>query len=355
MVERVRPQPLRTRPTVSVVVPCYNYGRYLSQCVESVLSQEGVDVDVLIVDDASPDGSVAVARELAAADDRVKVLEHPVNKGHIQTYNDGLAAVDGEYVVLLSADDLLSPGSLARSTALMAAYPDITFVYGFSAGFNETPPPPRSRPSSWSVWSGPEWLTEMCRRGTNPVATPEVVMRGSTMRELVGYDARLPHAADFLLWLRAAGRGSVGRVNGADQAFYRIHGANMHVERYSGLFLDIKERRQAFEILFTDDKDYVGELAGLREDAERALAREALSAARRAYRLRRTDAEPPQRLAELAEELDPAARTTQEWRDYERTAQGGEPGEVPLRARQFADRVASRVRWGQWRRRGIRL
>ncbi len=261
MVTRTRPRPLSTRPTVSVVVPCYNYGRYLRQCVDSVLSQEGVDVDVLIVDDASPDGSVTVARELAAEDPRVRVLEHEVNRGHIATYNDGLAQVDGEYVVLLSADDLLSAGSLARSAALLSAHPDVTFVYGFSAGFNETPPQPRTDPTSWTIWSSAEWLTEICRRGTNPVATPEVVMRGSTMRELVGYDARLPHAADFLLWLRAAARGSVGRINGADQAFYRIHGANMHVERYAGLFLDLKERRSAFEILFTDDKDHLGELA----------------------------------------------------------------------------------------------
>jgi Glycosyl transferase family 2 len=358
MVVRTRPRPLSTRPTVSVLVPCYNYGHYLRQCVASVLTQEGVEVDVLIVDDASPDGSVALARELAAEDPRVRVLEHAVNRGHIATYNGGLAALHGTYVVLLSADDLLSPGSLARSAALLEAYPEVGFVYGFSAGFNQTPPVPRTTPSSWTVWSGAEWLTEVCRRGTNPVATPEVVMRGSTMRELVGYDPRLPHAADFLLWLRAAARGQVGRINGADQAFYRIHGANMHVERYSGLFLDLKERRAAFEILFTDDKDHVRDLAGGQEQAERALAREALRVACRAYRLRRTEAEPPQRLAELAEELDPGIRGTPLWRAYERLAQrarrDGVP-RVPLRAQVFADRVTSRVRWGQWRRRGMRV
>jgi glycosyltransferase involved in cell wall biosynthesis len=354
MVIRARPRPLATRPTVSVVVPCYNYGHYLRQCVQSVLSQEGVAVDVLIVDDASPDGSVKVARELAAADPRVRVLAHETNRGHIATYNDGLAEVDGEYVVLLSADDLLSAGSLARSAALLEAHPDVSFVYGFSAGFSETPPLPRARPSSWSIWSGADWLTEICRLGTNPVATPEVVLRGSTMRELIGYDARLPHAADFLLWLRAAARGPVGRINGADQAFYRIHGANMHVERYSGLFLDLKERRAAFEILFTDDKEHVEDLLPMREQAERALAREALRVARRAYRLRRTGAEPPERLAELAEELDPGIRSTPFWHEYERTRDGGGP-RVPLRARLLADRVTSRVRWGQWRRRGFRL
>jgi hypothetical protein len=227
-------------------------------------------------------------------------------------------------------------------------------VYGFSAGFNQTPPPARTDPSSWTIWSSADWLAEICRLGTNPVATPEVVMRGSTMRDLVGYDARLPHAADFLLWLRAAARGPVGRINGADQAFYRIHGANMHVERYSGLFLDLKERRATFEILFTDDKEYVAELLPLREQAERALAKEALRVARRAVKLRRTDAEPPERLAELAAELDPGIRDTPFWREYERTLRAG-AGRVPLRAQLLADRVTSRVRWGQWRRRGFRV
>ncbi|WP_460807831.1 glycosyltransferase family 2 protein [Micromonospora zhanjiangensis] len=108
MVTRIRPRPLTTRPTVSVVIPCYNYGHYLPECVHSVLSQSGVEVDVLIVDDASPDGSAEVARELSA-DPRVRLIAHRENRGHIATYNEGLAAVDGEYVVLLSADDLLSP------------------------------------------------------------------------------------------------------------------------------------------------------------------------------------------------------------------------------------------------------
>ena len=64
------------RPTVSVVVPCYNYGRFLSDCVHSVLAQQGVDVDVLIIDDASPDGSASVAEAVAAGDDRVRVIRH---------------------------------------------------------------------------------------------------------------------------------------------------------------------------------------------------------------------------------------------------------------------------------------
>src|SRR5689334_2494944 len=79
-----RPRPLTTRPTVSVVIPCYNYGRYLPDAVASALDQTGVDVDVLVVDDASTDGSAEVALELAREDERVDVLLHEENRGHIR-------------------------------------------------------------------------------------------------------------------------------------------------------------------------------------------------------------------------------------------------------------------------------
>jgi glycosyltransferase involved in cell wall biosynthesis len=353
MVTRIRPRPLTTRPRVSVVVPCYNYGNYLPECVDSILTQSGVEVDVLIVDDASPDGSAEVARRLAA-DPRVRLIEHQVNQGHIATYNEGLAAATGDYVVLLSADDLLSPGSLARSTALLEAYPEMGFVYGFSAGFNDRPPRPRLRPSSWSVWTGAEWLAENLALASNPVATPEVVMRAATMRELVGYDARVPHGADFLLWLRAATRGSVGRVNGADQAYYRIHGANMHVQQFGGMVRDVAERQRVFEILFAEDGDPIADPDRLHETARAALAREALAVACRSYALGRAGSDAPDRMAELAVALHTDVRDSREWQRYERHSARARPPRVPLPLRELADRVEHRLRWGQWRRTGIR-
>lgn len=341
---------------MSVVIPCYNYGRFLRECVGTVLLQDGVDVDVLIVDDASPDGSVGVARELAAADPRVRVVAHERNRGHIATYNEGLRAVDREYVVLLSADDLLTPGSLARSAALLQAYPMVGFVYGFSPGFADQPPAPRTAVRSWSIWSGHEWIEQMCRRVSNPVGTPEVMMRASLMTELVGYDVRVPHAADFLLWLRAAARASVGRVNGADQAFYRRHGANMHVERFAGVHTDILERRKTFDILFDEDSAHFAAGHQLRETAYRALAREALVTIVQAHQLGRRDVEPLAPLRAIAEELCPPSRDGELWRTYRRqmagVSRGRGPG-LPRAVNAMVDDVTGRIRWRRWRRYGL--
>ena len=96
--------------TVSVIIPCYNYAHFLRECVESVVSQAGVEVHVLIIDDASADNTAEVAAELLAHHPGVEYRRHEKNCGHIATYNEGLAWASGDYTVLLSADDLLTPG-----------------------------------------------------------------------------------------------------------------------------------------------------------------------------------------------------------------------------------------------------
>ena len=73
-------------PSLTVVIPCYNYGRYLRDCVTSVTTnQPGIDVDVLIIDDNSTDDSLQTALRIAEADPRVRVIAHQSNKGHIAT------------------------------------------------------------------------------------------------------------------------------------------------------------------------------------------------------------------------------------------------------------------------------
>jgi glycosyltransferase involved in cell wall biosynthesis len=194
-----------------VVIPCYNYGHYIQHCVDSAVAQPGVSVDVLIIDDASPDGSAEVVKRVAANDPRVRAIYHERNRGHIATYNEGLFQVDGDYVVLLSADDLLAPGSLGRATALMESHPDVGLVYGPAVSFADVPPPPaRGRATSWTIWRGHDWVRDRCRTGRNALLSPEAVMRTSVLHTVGGYQATLPHAGDFDVWMRAASVSDVG-------------------------------------------------------------------------------------------------------------------------------------------------
>lgn len=98
---------------VSVIIPCYNAERYLGECLASVLAQSMGDFEVLVIDDGSTDGSLAVAREAAKTDDRVRVF-HQENRGVCAARNRGLEEARGEFVTFVDGDDLLMPDALEQ-------------------------------------------------------------------------------------------------------------------------------------------------------------------------------------------------------------------------------------------------
>ena len=348
----VRPRPLVSRPRVSVVIPCYNYGHFLPDAVHSVLNQRGVDLEVIIVDDASSDASLEVARQLAAEDSRIEVVEHQENQGHIASYNDGLSRASGEYLLLLSADDLLTPGSIERSVGLLEANPSVGFAYGFSQEFETEPPPARVSVRNWSIWPGQRWLRECFKQGKNFVYTPEVVMRAVAYRELGGYEPRLPHAADFFLWMRTAARWDVGRVNGADQAYYRVHGNNMHLTSFSGVITDLRERRNAFEYFLAVDHSLLSNPAEMRELANKAMAGEAVRLATASIDGNCPDFVAANEFTDEANSLDPLVSRYLRWSHYrrahKRATSGSGPG-IEQRVARLVRSMEEKLRWRRWR------
>jgi glycosyltransferase involved in cell wall biosynthesis len=102
----------RTAPRVSVVVPVYDVERWLPESLDSLLGQSGVDLQVVVVDDGSPDGSGAIADAYAARDDRVRVL-HVANGGLGSARNVGTEHVTGDFLGFLDSDDVLPRGALS--------------------------------------------------------------------------------------------------------------------------------------------------------------------------------------------------------------------------------------------------
>lgn len=98
-------------PELSIIVPVYNVEKYLRICVDSILAQDGVDYEVILVDDGSTDASGDIADSYASEDSRVKVL-HQANAGLSAARNAGLGVAAGEYVQFVDSDDSLEPGTL---------------------------------------------------------------------------------------------------------------------------------------------------------------------------------------------------------------------------------------------------
>ncbi|MGW7576168.1 bifunctional glycosyltransferase/CDP-glycerol:glycerophosphate glycerophosphotransferase [Streptomyces sp. NPDC054765] len=111
-------------PRFSIVVPVYRVQGFLRACMDSVLTQDYPDFELIAVDDCSPDRSGAILDEYAAADDRVRVLHLPQNAGLGPARNAGLEKVRGDYVLFLDSDDTLVPGALRALAGRLAATAD---------------------------------------------------------------------------------------------------------------------------------------------------------------------------------------------------------------------------------------
>jgi glycosyltransferase involved in cell wall biosynthesis len=340
--------------TVDVVVPCYNYARYLRACVGSVLSQRGVDVRVLVIDDASSDDTPEIGRALAESDARVQFIRHDANRGHIATYNEGLLdRSTGDYAVLLSADDMLAPGSLTRAVRIMDADPRIGMVYGQAVHFTHESQLPAMPPrhSGHVTFSGAEWLERRCRAGYNVITSPEVVVRGSVQRAVGGYRPELPHAGDLEMWLRVAAVSSLAYVRGVPQAFYRVHPESMLRTKYRHRLADLHQRKAAFDAFF-DHHQHVPGVGRLREFANRAMAREALWQACRAYDRDEVEKAGASEMVDFAMATYPASSSLSEYRMLRRRQHVG--ARLCNRTQMFAGAaVAHRVR-GWFRKRRLK-
>jgi glycosyltransferase involved in cell wall biosynthesis len=311
---------------IDVFIPCYNYGCFLSQCVNSVLDQEGVDVRVLVIDDASPDNTAEVAAALAREDPRVTVIRHSTNKGHIKTYNEGIEWASADYMLLLSADDYLLPGALRRATDLMDAYPEVGFTFGnvivLSDSGNETPTKSIIEATDGSdkrILEGREFIE--LSGADNLVATCTAVVRTELQKRLGGYRNELPHTGDMEMWLRFAAHASVGFIS-AYQGVYRQHRANMSTAYYNisdsgliytqnGSLSDLQQRKSALDCFSEHRNDALPRSEHLCRRLYRQLSELAVGRASAAFNVGQM--EESRELSEFALAVCPEIKRSSAW------------------------------------------
>lgn len=98
---------MKRRKLVSVVVPVYNVEQYIERCIESLQAQSFQEIEIIVVDDKSPDKSMDIVNKMQSADDRIRILEHETNLGLMRARQTGYKAATGDYITFCDSDDYL--------------------------------------------------------------------------------------------------------------------------------------------------------------------------------------------------------------------------------------------------------
>jgi len=208
--------------TVSVIIPTYNYARYVAEAIDSALGQTYAPLEVIVVDDASTDDT---PRVLAAYGDRIRAIRQP-NGGAGAARNTGIAAARGEYVAFLDADDVWLPAKLQLQMALFKADPTLGLVHCGSEAID-------GQGKTLEVFlDGKEGFValEMLRLDREVIQLPGscIVVPRRVAEELGGFDARLPPSEDWDFCFRVSMRYRVGYVR-KPLFRYRLHGGGIHL------------------------------------------------------------------------------------------------------------------------------
>lgn len=200
-----------TRPMVTIVTPVYNQADYLAETIESVLAQAYPNIEYIIVDDGSTDGSLEVAQRYA---DRVTVISQK-NAGQAAALNAGWGASRGEILAYLSSDDRLLPGAISTMVAALQASKECSVAYcDFWLIDADGQRMKAVRTEEFSEFRLRVHL--VCQPG------PGAFFRRQVFDRTGGWDARLRQVPDYEFWLRASRFGGFLRVPYA-LAEYRIH------------------------------------------------------------------------------------------------------------------------------------
>ncbi|WP_249212172.1 glycosyltransferase family 2 protein [Burkholderia cenocepacia] len=117
-------------PLVSVVIPAYNHFDYIDGCLLSVIEQKGVAIEIVCVDDCSPDKrTTALLSALQARHPNVRIILNDENKGISNTQNEAVQHARGEYIAFVDCDDALVPGALARVVRVLAEMPECDYLF----------------------------------------------------------------------------------------------------------------------------------------------------------------------------------------------------------------------------------
>ncbi len=195
-------------PRCSVLLPAMNAGATLGRALRSVLAQTWRDLEVIVVDDGSTDGTGALARRFASEDDRVRVVRGP-GRGLVAALTEGLRQCRGAFISRMDADDEALPERLARSIDTLEREPGLAGVGTQVEIFREDQPVSPNM-QAYGAWLSSLTTPEQLRRDRfveSPLCHPSVTLRREALERAGGWEEG-PFAEDYQLWLKLLDSGA---------------------------------------------------------------------------------------------------------------------------------------------------
>jgi glycosyltransferase involved in cell wall biosynthesis len=204
---------MNDKPLVSVIIPSYNYGRFISFAFDSLRAQTYTNWECVVVDDGSTDDTAQVVSRYTNVDKRFKFLRQE-NARQAAAKNNGLRHSSGQYVQFLDADDLIEREKFNRQVEFLETHPDVDIVYGDVRYFRTENH--NERLHSWGGTDSP-WMPKTSGRGRevllalarhNIMVINSPLIRRSVVDAVGPFDVTLPPAEDWDYWLRCAALGA---------------------------------------------------------------------------------------------------------------------------------------------------
>jgi len=264
---------------VSVIIPVYGVERYIAETVKSVLAQTYENLELLIVDDGSPDRSIEICQQFS--DPRIKILRQP-NRGLAGARNTGIRQAEGEYVAFLDGDDLWQPDKLAKHVQHLEASPEVGVSFSRSAFIDETGQPLGTYQMPQLTDITPDYLLRC-----NPIGNGSAAVLRRAVLEAIRFSANLNgtvedcyfdeqfrRSEDIECWLRIALQ-TGWRLEGIPEALtlYRVNSG--------GLSANLQKQLESWEQTLAKVRSYAPDFLSRWEAVGRAyqlryLARAAL-------------------------------------------------------------------------------
>lgn len=189
------------QPLFSIITPSYNQAEFLEETLRSVLEQDYPNLEVLVADGGSKDGSVEIIRRYQH---RLAWWVSEKDNGQAEAINKGFARARGEYVGWVNSDDLLMPGALRRAAEALAANPELSMVFGDVISIDE-------HGQTINVMRYGEWgLDELMT--FHIIGQPGVFFRRAALEQAGYLDLNYHFLLDHQLWLRLAQKGGMAYI-----------------------------------------------------------------------------------------------------------------------------------------------